>query len=249
MTIRGVKGLLATAVVLACLSAPMHAQSRFGGRIALSSQLVDRGIAITPATAVLQGAVSWSSPSGWSAGVAGGVETRSPGDPVLFVAQVSRAWAPSGDWLVQASLLHYDYGSGAGSGGARSGFPDRGEAGLSLTYRDTVVVGLSAIRVSGHRDQRWLGAMDAGASWPLTRRLSLSAGAGVAQAVVRDYGRGYRRYDYGHLRRYGYGNLGLAWNGGPWRLQLDRNLNSLGTRRAYGSPSASDWMVTLSRSF
>lgn len=249
MTIRGVTGLLAIAVVLPCVCAPVHAQSRVGGKLALSSQLVDRGLAITPATPVLQGSVSWSSPSGWSAGLAGGVQTRSPADPVVLVAQAARTWAPSRDWLAQASLLYYDYGSAAGGG---RGIPDRAEAGVSLTYRDTVTAGLSVIHVAGRQDQRWLGAADAGASWPLARHVTLTAGAGVAQAVVRDYGRRgyYRRHAYyGRLQRYGYGNLGLAWSNGPWRLQVDRNATSLGTRRAYGGASASDWVATLSRSF
>src|SRR3546814_16506987 len=42
-------GLLLTATVLACLSAPLHAQSwPFSGEVALSSPLVDRGLAISP---------------------------------------------------------------------------------------------------------------------------------------------------------------------------------------------------------
>src|SRR3546814_2062230 len=41
-------GLLLAATVLACLSAPLHAQSwPFSGEVALSSQLVDRGLAIS----------------------------------------------------------------------------------------------------------------------------------------------------------------------------------------------------------
>src|SRR3546814_2763211 len=48
-------GLLLAATVLACLSAPLHAQSwPFSGEVALSSQLVDRGLAISPATPILQ---------------------------------------------------------------------------------------------------------------------------------------------------------------------------------------------------
>src|SRR3546814_20366133 len=70
-------GLLLTATVLACLSAPLHAQSRpFSGEVALSSQLVDRGLAISPATPIVQGSVSWMSPGGWSMGLAGGVELQ-----------------------------------------------------------------------------------------------------------------------------------------------------------------------------
>lgn len=234
--------------MLASLPAPLLAQSRFGGTAALSSQLVDRGLAITPETPVMQGSLSWTSPRGWSAGVAAGVEARSPGRPVIAVARASRAWVPAADWTVQANFLHYHYG------GQGSRMPDRSEAGASLAWRDTVMIGLSAIRVSGHPGQRWLGAADAGASWPLTERLSLTAGAGVAQTVVRGYrayghGYGYGQYAYTYLRRYGYGNAGLAWSGGPWRLQVDRYRNSLGGQRAYGAADAPDWVATLSWSF
>lgn len=231
--------LRAAIVALACLSAPLHAQSRFGGNVALSSQLVDRGLAITPATPVLQGAISWTSSKGWSLGLAGGVEVRSPGQPVMVLARVSRSWAPSADWLAQANLLYYDYRG--------NGIPDRADANVYFTYRDTFSFGLSAIRVDGARSPRALGAADANLSWPLTRRLSLAAGAGIAQATVRSYAPG--RYGYDRVQLYGYGNLGLAWSDGPWRLQLDRNMNSLGDRRAYGTRAASDWLATVSRSF
>src|SRR3546814_2236263 len=84
-------GLLLAATVLACLSAPLHAQSwPFSGEVALSSQLVDRGLAISPATPILQGSASWMSPGGWSMGLAGGVELRSPGQPVVVLGRVSR---------------------------------------------------------------------------------------------------------------------------------------------------------------
>lgn len=230
--------------MLACLSAPLHAQSRIGGNVALASQLVDRGLAITPVTPILQGAVSWTSPTGWSLGLAGSVEVRSPGRPVMVLARVSRAWTLSGDWLAQANLLYYDYRG--------SRIPARADANVYFIYRDILSFGLSAIRVDDARNPLVLGAADASLGWPLTQRLSLSAGAGVAQAAVRadDPGR-YPRYGYGYERvqLYGYGNLGLAWSDGPWRLQVDRNKSSLGERRVYGTRASSDWVATLVWSF
>lgn len=237
-------GLLAAAVVLACLAAPLRAQSsRIGGEVALASQLVDQGLAITPTTPVLQGAIAWTSPNGWSLGLAGGMEIRSPGRPVVALARVSRSWTLSDDWRAQASLLYYDY--------RRSRIPDRADANLSFAYRDIVTFGFSAVRVGGSGNRRLRGAADMAASWPLTQHLSLSAGAGVAQTAVRRGGY-YRQYPgpgHDHVLLYGYGNLGLAWTDGPWRLQMDRTMNSLGQRRAYGSRAPSDWVATLSRSF
>jgi hypothetical protein len=227
----------------------VNAQSRVDGKIALSSQLVDRGLAITPATPILQGAVSWASSSGWSLGAAGAVETGSPGTPVMALARVSRAWAPSAEWQAQASLLYYDYRATA--------MPDRLDANLYFTYRDLVSFGVSAIRIDNPRAPRRLaGAADATLSWPIARHLSLSAGAGIGQATITTYG--YRRppslygaaraYRYDHVRSYAYGSLGVAWSDGPWRLQVDRNMNSLGDRRVYGA-RAPGWVATLSRAF
>lgn len=160
----------------------------------------------------------------------------------MVLARVSRSWAPSGDWRAQANLLYYDYRG--------NGIPDRADANIYFTYRDTFSFGLSAIRVDGARSPRVLGAADANLSWPLTRRLSLAAGAGIGQVVVRSYAPGrYPRYGYEQLQAYGYGTLGLAWSDGPWRLQVDRNMNSLGERRAYGTRASSDWLATVSRSF
>jgi hypothetical protein len=240
---------LAAVVAQACLPAMVNAQSRVDGRIALSSQLVDRGLAITPATPILQGAVSWASASGWSLGAAGAVETRSPGTPVMVLARASRTWAPSSEWQAQASLLYYDYRAAA--------MPDRLDANLYFTYRDLLSFGVSAIRVDNPRaPRRVTGAADATLSWPVARHLSLAAGAGIGQATITTYvrrpppylyGEG-RTYRYDHVRSYAYGSLGLAWSDGPWRLQLDRNMNSLGERRVYGA-RAPGWVATLSRAF
>lgn len=241
--------LLAMAMALATagVSASAHAQSSpFGGEIALASQLVDRGLPLAADTPVLQGAASWASAGGWSLGLAGGVEVRS-GQPVLGLARASRTWAPSGDWLVQASLLYYDYRGG--DGGTR----DRADASVAFTYRDTVTFGVSALHPIGGWGQRLLGAADANVSWPLTPHLSFVAGAGVAQATVRPRYRAgyhYRSRGHGRLQSYGYGNLGLAWAGGPWRLRIDRNLASLDAGRAYyGSGGSPDWVATVSWSF
>lgn len=173
---------------------------------------------------------------------------RSPGRPVVALARVSRSWALSGDWRAQAGLLYYDYRGNR--------IPDRADANLYFTYRDSVTFGLSAIRVSDDGEQHFRGAADVAVSWPLTRHISLSAGAGIAQVAVRSYGPGRHpyyeygdRYKYSQVQLYGYGNLGLAWNAGPWRLQVDRNMNSLGARRAYGTQAPPHWVATFSRSF
>lgn len=237
-----------TAVMAACLSAPLHAQSsRVGGQVALASQLVDRGLAITPATPILQGSVSWTSSTRWSLGLSGGVEVRSPGRPVVVLAQVSRDWALTGDWHGRASLLYYEYGTGS-----RAYAADRAEASLHFSYRDVLTVGVSAIHVIGDGNDHLLGAADLAVRWPLAQHVSLSAGAGIAQTTDSPYGHdGYYPYGYRHDRHrlYGYGQLGLAWRNGPWQVELDRVMSSLATQPAGNPRTGSRWIATLSRSF
>src|SRR3546814_16792400 len=84
-----------------------------------------RGLAISPAPPIGQGSVSWMSPGGCSMGLAGCVELRSPGQPVVVLGRVSRFWSISDDWLAHASLLYYDYRAER-----YRGIPDRAEANL-----------------------------------------------------------------------------------------------------------------------
>jgi uncharacterized protein (TIGR02001 family) len=228
----------------------LQAQSTtFNGTVALSSQLVDRGQAITGDTPVLQGAAAWTFPSGWSLGVSASATARSSGRLAEALAQVSHRWLLSGDWQLQASLLYYRY-----PGSTRYGASDRTETGLNWTYRDVLTLGVSAIYVLGPDGHRPRGAADVNLHWPLAGRFSLSLGAGVAQP----FGRSYRYYyRHGYRRRYGqprtgldsYGHLGLVWVNGPWRIELDRIVADPATRRQRDYLGASPWVATLSRSF
>lgn len=240
---------LLAAIPAACLSAPLHAQSsRVSGQVALASQLVDRGLAITPATPILQGSVTWTSSTRWSLSLAGGVEVRSPGRRVVTLARVSHDWALADDWHAQASLLYYDYGTSS-----RPYAADRLDASLYFTYRDVLTFGLSAIRVIDDGNHRLLGAADLSVHWPLAQHVSLSAGAGIAQATDSPYGHdGYRPpygYRRGQFRLYGYGQLGLAWSDGPWHVELDRIVSSLATQQSRDTRASSRWVATLSWSF
>lgn len=239
-------GLLVLAIV-ACHPTPAHAgSSATNGTIALSSQLVDRGLAITPATPIIQAAVSWASPAGWSLGLSGSTELRSPRRITQSLLQGSRSWSLSGDWQMQASVLYYRH-----SGDARSTAYDRGEAGINWLYRDTLTFGVSAIRLIGAGDRRTRAAADLDVHWPLTEHLFLSGGAGVAHAPPARYSYSrYRHYRY-HDREgfYRYGHVGLMWVDGPWRVELDRVATDLESSRSTPDPGASPWMATISRSF
>ena len=79
----------AALLVGACVAPALHAQSStFSGAVALSSQLVDRGQAITRTTPILQGAASWTFPAGWSLGLSASTEVRSPGHVVAAAADI-----------------------------------------------------------------------------------------------------------------------------------------------------------------
>jgi hypothetical protein len=252
----------------ACLCMPLHAQSTtFNGIAALSSQLVDRGQAITGDTPILQGAASWtfptegtasqSLPSGWSLGLSGSTEIRSPNRLVEAMAQASRYWSLSSEWQMQVSLLYYRY---PGSTGGSRAF-DRAETGVSWSYRDVLTFGLSAIHVIGAKNQLLRGAADINLHWPLARHFSLSAGAGITQSLAAPYrpyhhvyngssSHAYANYAYSsRADHYSYGHVGLLWSDGPWRIELDRIVAAPETQQQWANLDTSRWVATISRSF
>lgn len=235
----------AHALVLAvglCLALPPQARSSdWSGEVALTSQLVDRGLALTPATPTVQAALSLALPEGWSLGVSGGAEIRSPGHLPESLAQLSRSVSLSNDWQMQASLLYYHY---AGIEQAR--IYDRTEASVDWTYRDILSFNLSADYALGARQSQLRPAADLNLHWPLPWHFSVSAGAGVAQYVIAPY---YQASSYDHTGNYRYGHAGLLWSQGPWRLELDRVFIDPAIRRRWGDLAASPWLGTLSWSF
>ena len=106
---RAGRGACAFAVAW-CAALPLHAGTDpLGGAVALSSQLIDRGQAITPATPIVQGNLAWTS-GGWSLGLSGAARVHAPGSHfVEATAQAARYWTLSGDWAMQAGLLDYKY--------------------------------------------------------------------------------------------------------------------------------------------
>ena len=240
---------LISLAIAAGLSAPLHAQSsNLSGAVALSSQLVDRGMALTPDTPILQGSASWSSSSGWALGLSAATEVRSPGHLSEALAQVAHDWSLSSDWRMQAGLLYYSY-----PGNAYASAFDRTETSVDWMYRDVLTFGLSAIVLTRGSDHQPRGAADLDFHWPLPRDFSLSAGAGVAQPLTGPYSvYGSYAYGYHYVRTssyYGYGHAGLVWAHGPWRVELDRVAVDPNSRPQWGGLVAAPWVGTISRSF
>jgi len=222
--------------------------STVNGTVALSSQLVDRGLAITQDTAVLQGAVSIALPSGWSFGASASAELRDVSPPAEAFVQASRYWRIAPDWQFQAGLVYYDY---PGRGG---GAFNRTEGSVNWIYRDVLTLGVSAIYPTGSSSNQLRGAADVAFHWPLPWNLSFSAGAGYAQTQVpyyRSYANGqggsYGYHGGDRVNSYGYGHLGLIWGHGPWHVELDRMIVDHAMRAE--NLAASPWVATISFDF
>jgi uncharacterized protein (TIGR02001 family) len=233
--------VLGTALCVGLAVAPAHAQSAgsgsVGATVALTSQLVDRGIPVSRSTPILEGALLWNSPSGWSAGVSASSEARTPGKLLETLAQVAHAWSLSSDWQMQADLLYYRYDQDSSWR-----LYDRAELGASFIYRDVLTVGLSAANMSHYGGHGPRLAADLDLRWPVAPHLSVTAGLGVSQYLIP------ASYPYNRTSHYEYGHVGAVWENGPWRVELKR----FGTRHAAHPPGASDlaaWNATLARSF
>lgn len=209
--------------------------------VAVSSQLVDRGIPISAPGPVAQGAVNWFSPSGWSFGASASYQTRPVGRVAETLLQGAKAWRIDDDWQVQASALYYRYPDNP----AWRAF-ERVELGGTVIFRDVLTVGLSAAERL-HRGGTPRGALDVGLRWPLGDRLSLAAGAGVARYLVAPY----HYYDGQRVgtgsANYAYGHAGLAWTDGAWRVEVLRVMADR-DRRPF-EREASPWLATVARSF
>ncbi|WP_445143497.1 hypothetical protein [Dyella sp. Tek66A03] len=233
--------ILALAIA-AGMVVPGAAQSEdLSGEVALASQLVDRGLAITPATPTVQAALFWSSPNGWSVGVSAGSEAKTLAKPAETQAQLSRHVALSDDWQMQGSLLYYHV---AAAPQVRT--YDRTEAGIDWIYRDILTLGVSAIAYPGAKSADPRPAADLNVRWPLPWNFSISAGAGVAQYVIAPY---HSSYHYDHTGTYYYGQAGLRWSRRAWRVEVNRIATDPVIRQKLKGLAASPWLASLSWSF
>lgn len=239
-TARAAAGRLAaiSATALAtCLFAPVHAcAGELNTQFALASQLVDRGLAITPAKPAVQAAVAWSNDSGWSIGLSAGAEARSPGDIAAIVARGARSWALSANWQMQADLTYYHYAS--------LRHVNAYESGVNWTFRDILELGVSAVHTAGVDRGRLHPAVDVDFHWPLAGDFFLSGGIGIAPYATRE------EYDWRyHTGHYRYGQVGLLWSHHAWRVELDRVAVDPGARRRLDELVASPWLASIAWSF
>lgn len=227
------------AIIATFLLVSVHARAGdLSGSASLASQLVDRGFAITSPTPVLQGGVAWTAPSGWSLGLSGGIELRSPGHVAESVARVAHEWTLSENWRMQADVVYYHY--------AGRLHANVYEPGVYWVYRDILTFGLSAVYVASADEHKLHPAADLNFRWPLAGGFFISGGFGIARYAV-PYG--YPSNERYHMGYYRYGEAGLLWSHGAWQVELDRVAIDSGSRDDLRRFAASPWLVILSRSF
>lgn len=228
-----------TLALAAALNLPGTAlAAKLGGAVGLSSQLVDRGIAVTADTPSLQLAGYWLPAPGWSLGASASTALDAPGHQLLTTIELSRSWTLSDSWQMQATLLRYDY-----PGNRINRLFNRNEASIGWSYRDRLSVSLAAFELPDSYRGSWYRAADLTVHQPLPGRLSLSAGIGISQAPPALYGLDYDDHHYS------YGHAGLMWNAGAWSVEVDRvfsDARSIYARRGNG---IWPWVVTVSRAF
>lgn len=207
---------------------PLHWQ----GQLALASELTDRGISVFPRRPTLQadGLVArgrWSLAAAASTDLAGRGEHR-------VLARVSHYRSLSDDWQLDAGLGWYGY-----PGDRRTRAYDRTEAGVGLAFRDLLSLNLTAIDYRAWPGRRaglqW--ALDAGLRWPLGDAWSVTASVGEADLPPQPD------------RRYRYGGVGLAWQQGRWRLEMNRLGAGRAARYLAGEAGRARWSAAALVSF
>jgi hypothetical protein len=202
------------------------------GQLALESELTDRGISVYPRRPTLQadGQVArgrWSLAAAISTDVSGRAEHR-------VLARLSHYRSLSDDWQLDAGIGWYGY---PGTSWARA--YDRTEAGVGLGFRDLLSLNLTAIdyRVWPGRRAGLQWALEVGLRWPLGDAWSLTASLGQADLPPQPE------------RRYRYGGIGLAWQQGDWRVELNRLGADSAARYVSGDAARPRWSVLVLKSF
>jgi hypothetical protein len=155
----------------------------------------------------------------------------------------------SENWRLQAGVVYYHY-----DGLLRA---NAYEPGVYFMYRDILTFGVSGIHAAGAAGPWFRQAADLNFHWPLAGGVYLSGGVGVAP-----YAASYRRtgeesypgresYHESHHYSgyYRYGQAGLLWSHGSWRVELDRVMVDPNTRQRLRGRIAASWLATVSWSF
>ncbi|MBN7136647.1 hypothetical protein A7A76_02060, partial [Lysobacter enzymogenes] len=206
--------------------------SEWSGAVALSSQLVDRGVATTAPKPILQAAAHWTPGADWTLSLSAAAAADTPASPLQSGVAATRTWRLSERWRWRAGLSHSRYLIA----GRHSWRVERNELQVGWQYQDRAALTLSATRLRGHA--RTYAALDLTWNRALTPQWSLAAGLGAAEIA---------RYRDGVARSgaYGYGHLGLVWRRGRCSAELYRLAADSGAPRPWNLARAEPWALTL----
>ncbi len=216
---------------LAC-ALPCGAQTRsLSGELAFTSELTERGAFVGERRPAAQAAASLYDARGWSLGGALAINRAGLRGSRVVLRAAHDQPLPQ-DWQGQLALQYYAYPADP----VGRGF-DRWEAAGSLSWRDRLVLGVTAFRyphpVPDTPALQW--AVDAGTRWPLGTQWSAQAALGLATVQAR-----------GH---YSYTSLGLAWQSAAWRAELNLIGTSPAARRVLPASTPGHLSVALTRMF
>jgi hypothetical protein len=230
------------AAIAVCPVVSRHAAAAgFSDVAAITSQLFERGVALPPATPVLQDALFYTLENNWTVGISAAVPVRSPAKVIETSAQITRNWLVSDDWHMQASVLVYEYPSER----VLHSY-DRTEVAVGWSYRDMLTFEVSTARMAHKTRDPVRSAADLDLRLPLRSNFFLGAGIGRTQAL------GVYPYTHGPPYWYTYGHLGLGWSHDRWSFEVDCIANSQTQSdwpRSRTAPEASRWAATLARTF
>jgi hypothetical protein len=222
---------LAGAVLLVLAQAGCCQQSAgVSGTLTLASEFADRGLQLGLREPALEGEVSLPLAGPWSASLAVGVQDE-PAREHRVAARVTRYWALSNDWQLDAGLGWYDHRSAQDARHYRYA-----EAGASVAFRDLLSLGLATRQYAGEGGPlRW--ALDVGARWPIAHAWSLNGSVGWAQLPVLST-HGYR-----------YTSAGIGWQRQSWSTGLNRIATDATARDWLGDAARSRWSAFIAKDF
>jgi uncharacterized protein (TIGR02001 family) len=206
-----------------------------GGELALTSDYIYRGVSQSDGHGAVQGDLHVTSPGGTFLGLWGSSRDQDlePGANAVLELYLGHRFSLSSTWGATLSGRAHIYLSPS----AYAPSDDYQEIAASITYLDSWSVSITAIpnavrywmyrRLS--RAPAWVA--DTSGQWPLGRQVFVTAGAGYYRSQGADSG-------IDRATGYAYGNAGLAFEHGPFRVDFGYFLTQEAAQRSFPYPIA-----------
>jgi hypothetical protein len=208
---------------------PAGAQDlQWTGHLAAATELSDRGLVVGPRRPTLQASLTAALDQRWTLGLSASAAPGAAREGRVL-GQIGRYQRLSDDWQVEAGLGYYAY-----PGNPRAGKGDRWELTAGASWRDLFSGSVTALHYPAWPGQRaglqW--ALDLAGRWPIAGGWSATASLGRADLPVLPD------------RRYRYAGLGLAWQDGRWRVELNRLGSDATARAVMGQAARPRWSAS-----